>query len=205
MSKEKLTRRQQEVLAAFQLNPTATLREVAEQMDVTHERIRQVVAELVARGLIRKPSEVRRDEVRRNIQIVSSRLLRLKFMQAQLKRRRRRYVLREKARLAMDGVTSNYLMPGPESVCMFEGCHRPVRARGYCNSHYTRLRETGALWVQRYTDAKCAECGEPAYARGLCSNHYAKAMRRNDWQPTQASKTQAKPAPRKQSLYPRIE
>lgn len=31
------------------------------------------------------------------------------------------------------------------SICSYEGCDSPTRKRGYCNSHYLRLRRTGKL------------------------------------------------------------
>jgi predicted alpha/beta-fold hydrolase len=32
-----------------------------------------------------------------------------------------------------------------DELCNYEGCHNPQRARGYCETHYRQLRQTGEL------------------------------------------------------------
>jgi len=167
-----LTERQQQVLALVQCNPTATLEEIGQQLGITRERVRQLCAKLTARGLLLPRTELRLNELRRRRAVLSTKIARSRWMLRQMKRQRRRYLLRERAHLSLDGMTSTYVMPGPETVCMFEGCARPVRARGYCAMHYNILRHSGAMWVQRRGRTFCAECSEPVYARGLCQRHY---------------------------------
>jgi hypothetical protein len=51
--------------------------------------------------------------------------------------------------------------------CSFEGCGKPSHARGYCNTHYARLRHTGTVanyrdalltpedWFMRFVEFEC--------------------------------------------------
>jgi hypothetical protein len=59
-------------------------------------------------------------------------------------------------------------------MCRYQGCPRPVRARGFCNLHYTKLRSDGAIWVRRSSISVCMEeeCILPVYALNRCRNHY---------------------------------
>lgn len=41
-----------------------------------------------------------------------------------------------------------YLVPDPDT-CDFDGCDRPHRRRGFCDSHYAQLQRTGRLWKLR--------------------------------------------------------
>lgn len=64
---------------------------------------------------------------------------------------------------------------GPaDTQCAYPGCTKKVRARGYCNGHYTRLRANGTLQVNRTSRAWCVVdgCENPAYAKGWCMYHY---------------------------------
>lgn len=64
--------------------------------------------------------------------------------------------------------------------CAVTGCARPVKARGWCDTHYTRWRRTGdpgpALIRARGTDrayvCTVEGCTKPHHARGLCHTHY---------------------------------
>ena len=55
--------------------------------------------------------------------------------------------------------------------CRVEGCKRPYRAKGYCNSHYKKWRQ-GELPHRRYKTCCAAECHKPIAEKGLCAEHY---------------------------------
>lgn len=198
---DKLTERQQSVLAAIRLDPGATLEEIGRRLGVSRERVRQVAVVLEARGIIRPRTEERAEAVQREKAVIASKLVRLRFLIRKYKRMRTLNRHRQKAGLPKSGVLTRYPMPGPESICLYEGCDRPVGARGYCDLHYIRLRETGLLWVRRITQARCSDCGHPTYARGYCRVHYNAHRARGDLQSTQPPKFTPAAGPR----YPRIE
>jgi hypothetical protein len=62
----------------------------------------------------------------------------------------------------------------PDTQCGYGGCQRKARARGYCSLHYTQLRGSGKLEVERRTRAWCIVegCDRVAYAKGYCLRHY---------------------------------
>lgn len=67
-------------------------------------------------------------------------------------------------------------------MCAVESCQNPVRTRGYCNAHYTRLRRHGRLHSVRpegwkvgdtYGQEVCSgtNCNEPHFGNGYCRKH----------------------------------
>lgn len=62
----------------------------------------------------------------------------------------------------------------PERTCSIEGCSGPVKARGWCNLHYSR-------WYQA-NQGQCSVdgCEKPAKATGLCGMHYWRQQSRGD-------------------------
>lgn len=69
-------------------------------------------------------------------------------------------------------------------VCTMDGCDRPHKARGYCQTHYMQFRRgitpVGPIKVRvRDKPPECAEagCSEPVKAKGLCKTHYQRLLR----------------------------
>lgn len=66
--------------------------------------------------------------------------------------------------------------------CSVDGCNRPVRCRGWCNSHYLRWRRCGdtlpdsPVQVKSFDAHPCdvEGCDKRATRRGWCSTHYAR-------------------------------
>lgn len=65
--------------------------------------------------------------------------------------------------------------------CMIEGCERPLKARGWCSTHYMRWKSTGDPNGMKtgHPDVViksqiCEEwgCNKPARTRFLCTTHY---------------------------------
>ncbi|MCZ7568835.1 MAG: hypothetical protein M5U01_09640 [Ardenticatenaceae bacterium] len=59
--------------------------------------------------------------------------------------------------------------------CTVDGCDRPHKARGYCDTHYARWRTHGdPLREPPPPQASCsvAGCDAPHTARGYCRRHY---------------------------------
>ena len=60
--------------------------------------------------------------------------------------------------------------------CVFIGCSRVVRARGYCDAHYKQLRRGSDLKpIRTGKVATCygPKCERTASSKGLCKSHYA--------------------------------
>ena len=71
-----------------------------------------------------------------------------------------------------------------EKPCSFDGCGRPVRAKGLCNPHYIQQERGKSFTPIRKRTPKhtgCSEmgCERTHYSKGLCRNHYAKTRRNN--------------------------
>jgi len=69
-------------------------------------------------------------------------------------------------------------------VCTMEGCGRPHKARGYCQTHYMQLKRGAPITAEIRTRVRvkadeCAEdgCAEPVKAKGLCKMHYQRLLR----------------------------
>lgn len=62
--------------------------------------------------------------------------------------------------------------------CSIDGCDKPMRARRWCNMHYSRWRTYGdpehVTRPHRLNGAICEldGCGTPAISKGLCKLHY---------------------------------
>jgi len=63
--------------------------------------------------------------------------------------------------------------------CQFEGCDRPVAAKGLCTTHYAQHRAGKELYTVESTKLPCAVdgCTEIARAKGYCNTHYRQALR----------------------------
>lgn len=65
-----------------------------------------------------------------------------------------------------------------QRTCSIDGCDRALLARGWCATHYTRWRKTGAPGPAAVQGAKmpCAVdgCDDNARARGWCQFHYTR-------------------------------
>jgi hypothetical protein len=69
-------------------------------------------------------------------------------------------------------------------ACTMEGCGRPHKARGYCQTHYMQFKRgitpVGPIKVRvSIKPDECAEdgCAEPVKAKGLCKMHYQRLLR----------------------------
>ncbi len=69
-------------------------------------------------------------------------------------------------------------------TCTMEGCERPHKARGYCQTHYMQFKRgitpVGPIMVRiRDKPPECVEdgCYEPVKAKGLCKMHYQRLLR----------------------------
>lgn len=175
-----LSERQQQILDLIRANPATTLQGIAEEIGITRERVRQHIIKLREKGM---DIPVLRDARNMATKVARATERETHWQEQQaamkLRQRRRRRSLYFRAQLARHGIVPQYTMPGANSICRFEGCVRPVQARGFCHLHYFKLRAEGVLWVERWTPAHCSQCGDPAYARGLCRRHYNSYMRKN--------------------------
>ena len=67
--------------------------------------------------------------------------------------------------------------------CQIDGCDRPHKARGLCQTHYAqRLRGVDFSPIRsrvREKPPKCVEdgCAEPVKSKGLCKTHYQRLLR----------------------------
>jgi hypothetical protein len=69
-------------------------------------------------------------------------------------------------------------------TCTMDGCDRPHKARGYCQTHYMQFKRgimpVGPIKVRvRDKLPECTEegCAEPVKAKGLCKMHYQRLLR----------------------------
>ncbi len=69
-------------------------------------------------------------------------------------------------------------------TCTMEGCDRPHKARGYCQTHYMQFKRgispVGEIRSrERDKLPECTEegCAEPVKAKGLCRTHYQRLLR----------------------------
>lgn len=69
-------------------------------------------------------------------------------------------------------------------TCTMDGCDRPHKARGYCQTHYMQFKRgimpVGPIKVRiRDKPPECVEdgCHEPVKAKGYCRTHYQRLLR----------------------------
>lgn len=69
-------------------------------------------------------------------------------------------------------------------VCTIEGCGRPHKSRGWCQTHYARwmrgVEPIGPIKTrERNKPDECIEedCHEPVKSKGLCKMHYQRLLR----------------------------
>lgn len=73
-----------------------------------------------------------------------------------------------------------------ERTCAVEGCDRKFYGRGWCNLHYTRMRNTGTTDARVFQPKTCTvdDCERranvPGSARGWCVPHYQRWQRWGD-------------------------
>ena len=80
--------------------------------------------------------------------------------------------------------------------CSVDGCERKTRARGLCNSHYTRAIVRGELQTTpRKIHEVCEKCGAKHYAKGFCRSCYGKWKRGTLDEEKTKEKTGPKPKP----------
>ena len=69
------------------------------------------------------------------------------------------------------------------TVCQFDGCTRPHKARGMCQTHYAQWMRGSEFSPiksrERVKLPECAEegCADPVKAKGLCKMHYQRFLR----------------------------
>lgn len=61
-------------------------------------------------------------------------------------------------------------------ICSIEGCDKPVVARGWCRTHYSRWQRRRDPFAVRITPDICSieGCNKPHNARGWCKMHYSR-------------------------------
>ncbi len=69
--------------------------------------------------------------------------------------------------------------------CLIKDCPRPAVAKGYCGSHYARLRQGRDLEsppLPLYEPRICSveDCERPCYCRDLCQRHHRKWLTYGD-------------------------
>lgn len=68
--------------------------------------------------------------------------------------------------------------------CTIEGCERPHKSRGYCQTHYMQYKRgapitpiIAARVMVKPPECSEVDCTDPVKSRGLCSLHYARYLR----------------------------
>ena len=66
--------------------------------------------------------------------------------------------------------------------CSVTNCDKKLKAKGYCQTHYMRLRRHGTTNDPVSTKAKCSieSCNDYSKARGFCYKHYHSYMKYDD-------------------------
>lgn len=85
----------------------------------------------------------------------------------------------------VSGIRGKRIRPGEWRGCEVDGCERPHKARGLCQSHYSMARTSGKIDTEKQHENKgkeClwGECKETAHAKGMCNAHYHRHLRGQD-------------------------
>ena len=59
-----------------------------------------------------------------------------------------------------------------EQHCSVEGCKRPYRAKGFCNTHFKKWRDGEMPQKSRYKICGEEKCRQPMFRHGKCEEHY---------------------------------
>lgn len=62
-------------------------------------------------------------------------------------------------------------------TCKVEGCKRPYRAKGFCNTHFKKWRAGAMPKKPRYKTCSAENCRKPLFRWGLCETHYQEEVK----------------------------
>ena len=69
-------------------------------------------------------------------------------------------------------------------ACSMDGCDRPHKARGYCQTHYMQFKRgitpigpIRSRVSEKPPECEEADCSAPVKAKGLCRTHYQRLLR----------------------------
>lgn len=70
----------------------------------------------------------------------------------------------------------------PTKTCTQDGCDRPLRARGFCVTHYNAMR--GKDWAYPKVECQCGQCGETVFKpkTSRYANRFCSWSCRDEWQ-----------------------
>jgi len=67
-------------------------------------------------------------------------------------------------------------MNNKTKICLVEGCDKPVKSHGYCNTHNEQIRKHGHLLEPKILNkdkiCRIDGCDSPVRTKGLCKKHY---------------------------------
>lgn len=66
-------------------------------------------------------------------------------------------------------------------TCSIEGCNNPHSGKGYCRTHYLRIRYNGSPYREAYKEKKCTVegCDNKHHGLGYCQIHYDRVIQGN--------------------------
>ena len=86
--------------------------------------------------------------------------------------------------------------PTNTKACQVEGCKRPYRAKGYCQTHFKKWRRGEMPKKPRYKICGEENCRKPLFRFGRCEEHYQNLLKVKHGgveAPPEAPKEEAKP------------
>ncbi|MBI4124301.1 MAG: hypothetical protein HY466_00025 [Deltaproteobacteria bacterium] len=86
--------------------------------------------------------------------------------------------------------------------CKVEGCKRPYRAKGYCNTHFKKWRAGEMPKKARYKTCSGENCRKPLFRFGLCETHYAGLLKGQEVLKEEAPKEEPKKEEPKKEAQP---